>query len=398
MNVSDRAPRRTRQARPLSRLALVLGLLALVGGTLAPVAVAAGGLTVTTPFPAVVAEPDSTASFDLAIDVAEAGRVDLSAEGVPSGWTAEFRGGGLVIDGVYVDPKDPPAVELAVDIPAEATAGTATITVVAKGAGAAADRLPVTIRVNEQAAGDVTLTTDFPELRGPSDTAFSFNVTIHNDTAAEASFTMDAVGPPGWDVSAEPSGQAQATSTTVDAGGTGTIKVTANAPSDVAAGTYPITVSVAGGGETASIDLGVTITGTYSLVVLTPDQVLSMTANAGSTKDLAMTVTNTGSAPIANVELSSRTPTDWKVEFEPATIASIEAGAVETVTARVTPSGDAIAGDYEMTITAKAEETSDSVDIRVRVETPQVWWIVGVGLIALTFVGLYWVFRTYGRR
>jgi uncharacterized membrane protein len=49
-------------------------------------------------------------------------------------------------------------------------------------------------------------------------------------------------------------------------------------------------------------------------------------------------------------------------------------------------------------VAAKGAEASDDVTIRVRVETPQLWWIVGVVLIALVFAGLYWVFRTYGRR
>ena len=66
--------------------------------------------------------------------------------------------------------------------------------------------------------------------------------------------------------------------------------------------------------------------------------------------------------------------------------------------AKITPSSDAIAGDYEITMTAKGAESSDDVTIRVRVETPQLWWIVGVVLILLVFAGLYWVFRTYGRR
>ena len=34
----------------------------------------------------------------------------------------------------------------------------------------------------------------------------------------------------------------------------------------------------------------------------------------------------------------------------------------------------------------------------VKVETPAFWWIAGLALIALVFVGLWWVFRTYGRR
>ncbi len=65
---------------------------------------------------------------------------------------------------------------------------------------------------------------------------------------------------------------------------------------------------------------------------------------------------------------------------------------------QITPSSDAIAGDYNVTVNANGTEASGSTTIRVRVETPQFWWIVGVVLIVAVFAGLYWVFRTYGRR
>ncbi len=316
---------------------------------------------------------------------------------MPQGWTARFRGGGLTIDGAYVDPKAKPDITLDVEIPDGAPAGQSTIVVTASGGGAS-DNLPLSIRVADAAAGDVTLTSDFPELKGASDTTFTFNLTLHNDTSAEITFTMDAVGQPGWTVAAKPASQAQATSTTVKAGSTGSITVTATPPTDVDAGSYPIQAGVSGGGKTASIDLQVTITGTFGLTVSTPDQVLSTSANAGSQKDLQMTVQNTGSAPLTNVVLSASAPTDWKVEFEPATVPTIASQQTQTVTAHITPSSNAIAGDYMTTVTAKATEATGDVDIRVRVETPQFWWIVGVLLIVGVFGGLYWVFRTYGRR
>jgi uncharacterized membrane protein len=395
--VSDRVSGRPSRLQPAARAALLLGLFGIVAGPLASLATAVGGLTVTTPFPAVVAEPGSTASFALTVDVPSAMRVDLKTTGVPTGWTARFRGGGLTVDGVYVDPKTSPSLTLDVEIPDSATASSNTIVVTATGGGLS-DALPLSIRVADAAAGNVTLTTDSPGQRGPASTTFSYTITIHNDTAAEIAFTMDAVGPPGWTVAAKPSSAAQATSVTVTPSGTGTMSVTATPPSDVTAGDYPLQASVTGGGKTASIDLAVSITGTYALVLTTPDQVLSTTANAGSVKDLQLTVTNNGSAPVANVAMSASAPTNWKVEFTPPTVPSIEAGATQTVTAHITPSGDAIAGDYEMTITSRATEASDDVSIRVRVETPQFWWIVGVVLIVAVFAGLYWVFRTYGRR
>ncbi len=53
---------------------MLLGLIGVIAGPLAPLATAAGGVNVTTPFPTVVAEPGSTTSFNLAIAVSTAER------------------------------------------------------------------------------------------------------------------------------------------------------------------------------------------------------------------------------------------------------------------------------------------------------------------------------------
>ena len=379
------------------RVALVLGLLGLVAGPGAPFAGAATGLTVTTPYPAVVVEPGGTASFKLDIAVDTARTVSLKANGVPDGWTARFRGGGLVVDGAYVQPKSATDLTFDVDIPDGAAAGTSTITIQAT-SGSLTDSLPVTIRVADAAAGTISLTSDFPQLSGTASSTFSFSLTLKNDTAAQQNYAIDATGPQGWTVSAKPVSSSQATSVTVNANSQGSITLTATPPSDVAAGTYPLKATVNGGGKSTSVDVSVVITGSYSMTVSTPDQVLSTSANAGTEKDFQITIDNTGTAPITNVSPSANAPTGWTVTFNPATVASIDPGKTETVTALITPSADAIAGDYNVTMMANAKEANANTTIRVRVETPQFWWIVGIVLIVAVFAGLYWVFRTYGRR
>ena len=71
-----------------------------------------------------------------------------------------------------------------------------------------------------------------------------------------------------------------------------------------------------------------------------------------------------------------------------------------TITATITPSGDAVAGDYLISFSGKAAESGaeGSVQVRFTVETSPVWAIVGLGIIALILAGLVYVFRTYGRR
>ncbi len=401
--MSDRASGHSSRVRLASRIAPVLGILALVAGPMAPIVGAAGTLTITTAYPQVVAEPGSTATFKLIIAADPAATVSLTADGVPSGWTPRFRGNGTAIDSVFIPANasaaNTPDVQFSVDIPQDATAGTSKMTIHADGGDRKQD-LVVSVRVESAASGSVSLTSDFPELKGTSSSTFNFNLTLRNDTPSEATYAVDSQGPDGWTVSAKPAGQTQATSLTVAAGSSGSISVSVTPASDAAAGSYPVKVTVSGGGKTTEADLTVTITGSYSLTVSTPDQVLSTTANAGTEKDFTILITNTGTAAVTNITPSASAPTNWKVTFDPPTIASLDPGAAKaaTVTAKIVPSADAIAGDYVVTITAPGAEAQASQDIRVRVETPQFWWIIGVVLIAATLGGLYWVFRTYGRR
>ncbi|HYO41973.1 MAG TPA: NEW3 domain-containing protein, partial [Candidatus Limnocylindrales bacterium] len=239
--MSDRVSRHPGRPRLAVRAALLLASLGLIAGPLAPLAAAAGEITLSTPFPSIVAEPGSTAAFKLTIGATADGEVTLKADAVPTGWAARFAGGGLTIDSAFVTADKPVEVTFNVDIPADAAAGSTTIRVSASDGGAVI--LPLTIRVADAAAGDLTLTSDFPELRGPSSSTFTFNLTLTNGTAAEETFALDAQGAPGWTVSAKPSGQAQATSTVVAAGSTATITVTAEPPAEVEAASYPVLVT-----------------------------------------------------------------------------------------------------------------------------------------------------------
>jgi uncharacterized repeat protein (TIGR01451 family) len=382
------------------RAALLLTVVGLVAGPLAPLAsaVTSGGLTVTTPFPSVVAEPGNTATFKLVIGADQAGDVKLAVQGAPDGWITRFTGGGLNVESAFVDKGKPVEVDFEAEIPDTATDGANAMRVVATQGGSAVT-LPLQVRIAAQAGGDVTMTSDFPELRGPQTTTFTFNLTLKNGTGTDQTFALDAQGPdPSWTVSAKPAGQSQAVSTVVKAGSSASITATAQAPDGTAAGTYPFTVTATGGGKTAQVQLSVVITGSFTVDVSTPDQVLSTTANAGSLTNFTIRVTNNGTAPITNVTTTATAPTGWTVTFDPATVPSIDAGKYQDVTAKITPTSDAITGDYNVTMTAKAAEASGNTTIRVKVETPAFWWIAGILLIVAVFAALYWVFRTYGRR
>ena len=84
--------------------------------------------------------------------------------------------------------------------------------------------------------------------------------------------------------------------------------------------------------------------------------------------------------------------------FEPEIIEQIAPGETAMVNARIVPSGEAVAGDYIVGVSAATPEVSGNVDLRVTVETSAAWGLVGVLLILAALGGLAWVFRRYGRR
>ena len=354
-------------------------------------------LTVVTPYPAVAVEPGDQVSFDLTLSAPETTAVALSAEGVPEGWTAAFRGGGFELDSVTAGPGMESQVEFSVTVPADAPEGPTGMTVVAQGGGDTVE-LPLQIRVSAAAGGEVTLVPDFPGLRAPAGETVSFDVTLRNDTPADYQFELDASGPAGWQVSAEPASEAQAATLGVEAGAEETIRVAATSPAQAEAAQYTISVQARSGDVEVSTELIVEIIGSYSMELSTTEQRLNADVTVGSSSELGLTLTNTGTAPLTGVSLDATPPSGWEVTFDSPELASVPAGETVVVTATITPSEEAVAGDYVLGFSASAEQANDSVEIRTTVTPSAVWGLLGVALIALTLAGLAFVFRRFGRR
>ena len=375
---------------------LAVGILLL--GAFAPAAYADDGLEVTTAYPAVAVAPGSKVSFDLKISSTRAGDVALSLDSVPTGWSATLHGGGFVVDGVSAGPGVDATARLDVSVPGDATASTQTLRVNAS-LGSTSDILPIGIRVDAGAAGDITMTTNTPTLTGPSTGSFPFALTLNNDTAQDVtvSATASVTDHPDWEVKAEIAGQEQAASTVVEAGGTTSINVTATPPENAPAGDYAVHVEVKAGAQTIPGDFGVTLTGSYAMTLETPNDLLSAHGGAGSATQQQFVITNTGTATLENVAISATPPSGWNVEFDQPTV-NVEVDTPVTVTATITPSGEAVAGDYVVSFTASNDQASESAQIRFTVETSPLWALIGIGIIGAILVGLFYVFRTYGRR
>jgi uncharacterized membrane protein len=379
----------------LAALALAAGLLLITA--IAPLGASAATFNLTTPYPAVTIQPGNTVTFPLDVSVPAPERVGLAVAGAPSDWTADVRGGGNIVNAVFAGGTTAASVELSVTVPQDAASGTTTLTVTAT-ADQGTRTLPIEVTVLGATSGGVTLTSDFPQLSGAPTSTFSYSVTLANIGTQKQTYTLQGQGPDGWTVSVHPSSNGQALTDTVDGGATDTLSVTAQPPSTVAAGSYPIQVTVAAGGQSATTNLEADVTGSPAVSLSTPNQVLNAQVTAGSTGTVALVVTNTGTTVLQNVSVTASAPTGWTTTFSPTTIDSIQPGNAASVTATLKPSSDALAGDYDVTFTVTAGTASANVDIRTTVETSPLWGFIGLALIVLVIIGLGWVFRRFGRR
>ncbi len=356
-----------------------------------------GEVRLHSPYLGVSVEPGETADFDLEVTGPEGEVVSLALVGVPDGWTANIRGGGFIVDRILISSEVNQRLRLEVDVPADAALGTYQFGVVATGESGS-DRLDFNLNVSAAVGGGVFLTTDFPVLSGPSDTSFSFSLELENDTPDEIQFGLEGQGPPGWIVEVRPSGQQRASTLTLAGGDSRRISVSVDPPDFAAAGTYPILVTISGGGETVTQELAVEITGSFDIALVTPDERLNLEVEAGKTTEVTLSVVNQGTAPLRNVALSAIPPRGWDVAFSPSEMDIIEPGESVPVTVTVTPAENAIAGDYRMRVTARTAEVTDRVEIRTTVKTSAVWGLVGVGIIVVALGALTLVFRQFGRR
>jgi uncharacterized membrane protein len=248
----------------------------------------------------------------------------------------------------------------------------------------------------------IELTTPYSKLEGESGASFEFEVTLNYMGAEARNFNLSAVGPSGWTTYITPSYPKDKMIGDIRlepwATSGNRISVFTISPSWVEPGEYQVTVEVSSGEIQDTLIVTPVISAKYGVSLTTPDGLLSTKATAGKDNYFTLAVTNTGSAAVDNITFSSDKPTGWTVEFSPSQIDSLIAGGSQTIDVNIKPGAKAIAGDYQVNLTARAEKGTAEVSIRVTVETPTVWGWVGVVIIVLVVAGLAFVFMRFSRR
>lgn len=363
------------------------------------------GIEMTTDYPGITTKAGETVSFALNFKSLSGESCDaaLSVSDLPDGWTGYFKGSSSEITRIHIDgdASDESAVtaDFNLILPDEAEEGTYTAELTADAGDYGTSTLELEIVVNEAQNGQSSFSSEYPEQRGSSGTSFSFNTTLINNRGTAQTYSLSADAPTGWSVSFTPSSEsADVASVPVDAGGSESITVGVTPPETITEGEYTIPISAVSSSDTLSTDLKVTITGSYTVSLSTPSENLSVDAYSNDQTSITLTVTNTGNVDLKDLELTSSAPTDWEVSFSESAIDTLEAGGTKEVTAYLTPSSDAINGDYVTTITVSNSLATSSAQFRVSVKTRTTWGIAAVVIILILLAVLRFIFKKYGRR
>jgi len=358
------------------------------------------GLYLLTDYPAVTVRPGSTSTISLRLrnyDLAPE-RLSLSVSGVPSGWTATILGGGQPIAAAMPATDDSVSLDLRLDIPKDAAIGTQTLTVNAEGSTSHVS-LPVAVTLAKELPAKLSLTPQLPELRGSSRSSFEYTLTIKNDSGKKLLVSLAAEAPQNFDTSfTEAYGSQQLTAIPVDAGKTKDVKLKVVPPDTVDAGHYPVAVRVGAEDARANTQVTLDITGQPKLTVAGREGLLSARATAGRDSSVPIVVTNTGTAPAENIQLSGTAPEGWTVTFEPKMIDRISPNQHKEVQAIIRPSDKAIAGDYVTNLNAAAHGQNGTANFRVTVTTSTMWGVTGVGIIGAALLIMVGAVARYGRR
>ncbi len=260
----------------------------------------------------------------------------------------------------------------------------------------------VTVQKKEEetkTSKEITLNTTYPVLRGPTDGKFEFSVEVNSDLDEDEVFDLFAEGPKDWEINFKPGYESKyISSLQIKANQSKNVSVEIKPSFAAQAGEYPITMRVNAGGAKAEIELKVILTGTYKLEAGTPSGLLSLNARAGKAANLSIYIKNMGSAPNNDIQFMTFKPESWNVEVKPEKIETLEPGDMKQVEVTITPSKDALVGDYSVAIEVQGEKASKTLEFRTTVKASAAWGWIGIAIIVLVIGGLTALFRKLGRR
>ena len=364
------------------------------------------GILMTPEYTGIIVSEDESVSIDLI--VTNQGRRDenisLSLTSVPKEWKAWIKTYSFGVTGVHVKSDTTKNLTLRAEPGDGAGPGQYTFGIEAHtedGQLTSTGQVTITVKEEkkEKKAEGIKITTSYPVLRGPTDAKFEFSVEVDNKLDKDTIFSLTSQGPKNWEINFKPAYEDKfISSLRLKGDQSQTMAVAVNPHPMAKPGEYPILIKVNSPEAKGEATLMVVLTGTYKLNAGTANGLLSMNTVRGKEGSLSFYVQNNGSATLDNINFLSFKPENWKVAFTPERIDSLAPEELKQVEVSITPTDQALVGDYSVGLTADAGKVSKAIELRITVRASTAWGWIGIGIIVLVMAGLVALFIRLGRR
>ena len=366
----------------------------------------ARGISVSPEYTGVIVPEGEDVSIDLI--VTNRGRsdenIDLTLPSIPKGWKAWIKTYSFAVTGVHVKSDSSKNLTLKAEPNQDLKPGTYTFDILAQTqdrqlASSSQVVVELTEKKEVKKIRGVNIITSYPVLRGPTGAKFEFSLEVENKLDKDSIFNLSYQGPENWDINFKPAYEQKfISSLRLKANQSQTMAVEVKPSPWEKPGDYRILVKVNSPEAKGEVTLSVVLTGTHNLEAGTASGLLSLDALKGKSANLSIFVKNSGSATLNNIQLLSLKPENWKVEFSPEKIDSLPPQELKQVEISITPSEQALVGDYSVGLSVDSGKVTKNLEFRVTVKASAAWGWIGIGIIVLVMLGLVVLFIRLGRR
>lgn len=364
------------------------------------------GISVSPEYTGVIISEDEDISIDLI--VSNRGRRDenisLSVTSIPTGWKAWIKTYNFAVTGVHVESDKSKNLTLRAEPEEGVKPGKYTFGIHAQtedGKLTSTSQIVITIEAGkkEVKTEGIKITTSYPVLRGPTDAKFEFSIEVDSKLDKDTIFNLSSKGPENWEVNFKPAYEDKFISSLRLKGNQSQTMAVAVKPHPLSKpGEYAILVKVSSPEAKGEVTLSVVLTGTYKLEAGTANGLLSLNTVRGKEGNISMYVKNGGSAILNNIQFLSFKPENWKVDFNPEKIDTLAPNDLKQIEVSITPTSQALVGDYSVGLSADAGKVSKAIELRVTVRASTAWGWIGIGIILIVVAGLVFLFVRLGRR
>jgi uncharacterized membrane protein len=350
-------------------------------------------------YPVVQTTPGSTINFDLTVkNVLTKRFTGTLLLSLPSGWTGSIvKSDGSNLYGVSLGPGELVNAKVKIDVPTEGAPGNYEVVVFLK-----------TKDFNSTLPLDVTVVKGIPKLRLHTDTPYvdayagntaTYPIEVENTGDSDGVVNISVTGvPAGYNWIVKDSSGSVISKLYLKARETKKLNVIVSIPPLAEPDVLSIVLEADTDGSVDRLSLGLGILGWYSVAYVTQNFYCELTA--GESTVFQVEVKNTGYSSLSNLKLAiSDVPSGFNVKVDPSAVPLLKPQENAVFSLTIASDADISAGDYYVTLSLKADQSqaaARSLHIYVKQRGEVLW--VGVLIVVILVVAMFFIYRKYGRR